>query len=64
MIEVLSQGSFVMAISQLVGKMAAMRIMVLRVLTLLPVAAGFDRRSEPDQGGFLEVPPDQHQPDR
>ena len=34
------------------------------VLVQLPVSAGFDRPSQPDQRYFLEVTPDQHQADR
>src|ERR1700730_4371425 len=73
MIEVLSQGSLVIASPLSLPNMNSRgmpiaprhRIVIsFSALVQLPVAAGFDRRSKPDQCRFLEMAAHHHQPDR
>src|SRR5882724_13138667 len=73
MIEVLSQGSLVIAspsvfqtrISAEMPIAPRHRIVIsFSALVQLPVAAGFDRRSKPDQCRFLEMAAHHHQTDR
>src|SRR6476620_12260638 len=67
MIEVLSQGSSVIAISSKIPAVQIARqrrVLASIVLIRLPVSTGFDRPSQPYPYCFLNVTPDQHQADR